>query len=74
MSNEVQPIKGYRKLNDNELALINEGKELAETVGEFIAKLEQVEGVDERCLALGKTNLQQGFMWQVRAIAQPTTF
>ena len=28
----------------------------------------------QRCLALAKTNLQQGFMWFVRAVALPQSF
>ena len=27
-----------------------------------------------RCLALAKTNLQQGYMWFVRAVAMPDSF
>ena len=41
---------------------------------EFIAKLEATESTDKRNVALGKTNLQQGFMWAIRGVAQPTTF
>lgn len=29
---------------------------------------------DRRCLALGRTNMQQGYMWLVRGIAMPTGF
>ena len=32
------------------------------------------EGTNKRAVALGKTNLQQGFMWAIRGVAQPTTF
>lgn len=67
-------IKGYRILNNEELDLINEGKALAEQCGDFIAKLEGISSNDHNHVALGKTNLQQGFMWIIRSIAQPTTF
>jgi hypothetical protein len=53
---------------------MNEGKALAEQCGEFIEKLSSVESTDKRNVSLGKTNLQQGFMWAIRGIAQPTTF
>lgn len=53
---------------------MNEGKELAKQVGAWIAKLQEQEGLDQRAVALGKTNLQQSFMWAIRGIAQPTTF
>jgi hypothetical protein len=74
MENQHQQIKGYRDLSKAEIDMMNEGKELAQKCGEFIAKLEANSTTDKRNVALGKTNLQQGFMWAIRAIAQPTTF
>ena len=74
MENQHQKIKGYRELSQEEIDLMNEGKELAEKCGEFIKDLEGMVDTDKRNVALGKTNLQQGFMWSIRAIAQPTTF
>lgn len=74
MQDQHKHIKGYRDLSQAEIDLMNEGKALAEQCGAFIAKLEAMAGNDQRCVALGKTNLQQGFMWSIRAIAQPTTF
>lgn len=74
MENQHKKIQGYRDLTQAEIDLMNEGKVLAEQCGDFIAKLEAIESTDKRNIALGKTNLQQGFMWAVRAIAQPTTF
>jgi len=74
MDNQHQKIQGYRDLSQEELNLINEGKVLAQQCGYFIAKLESIESTDKRNVALGKTNLQQGFMWLIRAIARPTTF
>ena len=53
---------------------MNEGKELAEKCGAFIDKLMVAESTDKRSVSLGKTNLQQGFMWAIRGVAQPTTF
>ena len=63
MENQHKKIKGYRDLSQNEIDLMNEGKILAEKVGEFVAKLEATESTDKRNVALGKTNLQQGFLW-----------
>lgn len=40
MDNQHQKIKGYRDLSQTEIDLMNEGKELAEKCGDFIAKLE----------------------------------
>ncbi|MFQ1393149.1 hypothetical protein ACJWSQ_26375, partial [Klebsiella pneumoniae] len=50
-------------------------------VGEFVEKLERAEFArnslqlpDKRWLAIGKTDLQKGFMAVIRSIAKPTTF
>lgn len=74
MDNQHQKIQGHRDLSQEEIDLMNEGKALAQQCGDFIAKLEAIESTDKRNVALGKTNLQQGFMWAIRAVAQPTTF
>jgi hypothetical protein len=66
--------KGYCELSQTEIDLINECKELSEKCGELMIKLETDSATDKRNVALGKTNLQQGFMWAIRSIAQPTTF
>lgn len=74
MDNQHKKIKGYRDLSQEEIDLMNEGKELAEKCREFVEKLQANEETDKRCVALGKTNLQQGFMWAIRGIAKPGTF
>ena len=74
MENQHRKIIGYRELSKEEIDLMNEAKELAKQCGALMEKLENTEGLDTRCLAIGKTNLQQGFMWSIRSIAQPTTF
>ena len=74
MKDQHEKIKGYRNLSQEEINLLNEGKALAEQCGIYIEKLMADEGTDKRAVALGKTNLQQGFMWAIRGVAQPTTF
>ena len=81
MKDQHTKIKGYRDLSAEEIALLNEGKDLAQKVGAFIEKLEAAEFAqtsdqtpDKRWLAIGKTDLQKGFMAVIRSIAKPTTF
>lgn len=74
MKDQHKQIKGYRDLSQEEINLMNEGKELAEQVGEYIAKLEAGTGLDQRWVAVAKTDLQKGFMSAIRSVAQPTTF
>jgi hypothetical protein len=75
MDNQHKKISGYRDLSQEEIDAMNEGKALAAQCGAWIEKL-QAQGIqlDQRAVSLGKTNLQQGFMWAIRGIAQPTTF
>lgn len=74
METMTQPkITGYRQLNETEAALMNEGKELAERVSQYLERLDRNEA-DPRWLAIGKTDLQKGFMAVIRSIAKPTTF
>ena len=87
MDTFTQPkITGYRQLSEEEVALMNEGKALAELVGIYIEKLRLHPDVnrpasgnfpaplDQRWISIGATDLQKGFMFLMRGIAQPTTF
>lgn len=84
METMTQPkITGYRQLNEAEVELMNEGKELAEQVGKFIEKLRMPPNgeplpkqaiPDQRWVSIGATHLQEGFMAVMRGIAKPTTF
>lgn len=74
------PVAGYQPQSDEKIDLANEGKELEERVLRWLEKLQIVGNpsqgeagfqIDNRFLALGKTNIQQGFMWAVRSIFQP---
>ena len=71
----LQPkITGYRQLSEAEVALMNEGKALAAACGEYIAKLRATQGLDQRWVSIGATDMQTGFMAAIRGIAKPTTF
>lgn len=74
MDNQHKKITGYRDLSQAEIDLMNEGKALAEQCGAFIEKLHNLPSADMRCVSIGKTELQTGFMWAIRGIARPTTF
>lgn len=74
MKDQHKQIKGYRDLTQDEIDLMNEANALAEQCGALIEKLMAIESTDKRCVALGKTNLQQGFMWAIRGVTKPETF
>lgn len=86
---EQPKIAGYRQLTEQEVALMNEAKAIAEQCGAFIERLRAmpatgkdgvpivVDGqpsIDQRWVSIGATHLQEGWMDVVRAIAQPSTF
>jgi hypothetical protein len=82
MDNQHRQIAGYRDLSAEEIALMNEGKALAAQVGAYCDKLREIDDpcapgkflADQRWVSIGATQLQQGFMALVRAIARPTNF
>ncbi len=75
METMIQPkVTGYRQLTEAEVALMNEGKALAERCGEYVAKLRALHGLDQRWVSIGATDLQTGLMALTRSVAQPTFF
>lgn len=74
MDNQHQLISGYRDLTEEEIALMNEGKALAEQVNAYLQKLGNTNGTDKRWVAIAQTDLQKGFMCAIRSIARQTTF
>lgn len=74
MKDQHTLIKGYRDLTQEEINLMNKGKELAAAVGALVENLEQREALDQRWVSEAKTTLQTGFMQLIRSIAQPSSF
>lgn len=74
MENQHSRIKGYRELDENEIAAINQIKSKAEMVGDLIESLNDNSSPDKRWLSIARTQLQQGFMALTRSIAKPDFF
>ena len=74
VDNQHKQIKGYRDLSAAEISLMNECKEAAIKVGDLCSKIMTTDGIDNRWAAIGKTDLQRGFMALIRAVARPQTF
>lgn len=74
MENQHQKIKGYRDLSQEEIDLMNEIKVKGVELGELVAKLRATEGLDQRWVSIGATDLQTGLMALTRGVAQPTSF
>lgn len=74
MDNQHRKITGYRELSAEEIALMNEVKEMGTQLGQLIEKLQANPDVDKRWLNIAKTDLQKGIMDAVRSIAKPDSF
>ena len=75
METFVQPkIAGYRQLNEAEAALMNEIKARGVELGDLVQKLRATDGLDQRWVSIGATDLQTGLMALTRGVAKPTTF
>lgn len=71
IENMKQTIKGYRQLDESELAIINKLKDLQSQVLHDIQSLEQHNSTDKRWVQAGKLDIQKGFMCLTRSIARP---
>lgn len=74
MENQHRKIKGYRELSQPEIDAMNAVKEKAAEVGELVRELEENKQLDQRWVAIAKTDLQKGFMAATRSIAKPDFF
>ncbi len=74
VDNQHKKITGYRDLSAQEIAAMNQLKEIGEMLGDAVAGLQNTPGIDQRWVAIGKTDLQTGIMALIRSVAQPTTF
>jgi hypothetical protein len=74
MKDQHTKISGYRDLSQNEIDLMNKIKAKGSELGELVAELRAAQGLDQRWISIGATDLQTGIMALVRGVAQPTTF
>lgn len=73
-TNQVKglPVSGYKPTQSQEdIDLVNEGKQLEERVLRYIDKLGDSPNRDHRFLATGRTDIQKGFMSVFRSVFQP---
>jgi len=74
MENQHIKIAGYRELNQEEIDLINQIKNIGVIIGALIKMLSEKAEVNQRWLSIGKTDLQKGFMALTRAVEKPESF
>jgi len=74
MENQHRKIKGYRELDEAEIALMNMVKEKGRELGLLVENLRATQDIDQRWVSIGATHLQTGLMALTRAIARPDFF
>ena len=67
-------ITGNRALAQAEIEAINRIRAVGHEVGQMIESLQGFEGLDQRWVSIGKTQVQLGLMALERGVAQPDTF
>lgn len=71
MDNQHRKISGYRELDQEEIDLMNAGKELERQCNAFLTDLSMTPEIDQRCVAIAKTNIETAFMYTIKSIARP---
>lgn len=87
MDNQHKQITGYRDLSQEEIEVMNAIKAHAETTRELVERVNQflqeqpepeapqtVTTDSFRWVSIARTELQQGYMALIRAVAKQTTF
>lgn len=65
------PVEGYRPQDGDRVALVNANKRIEEAVLRLLDRLAEDELVDRRWLAIGRTQIEQGFMAINRSVFKP---
>ena len=65
------PVKGYTPQPQYKIDTVNKAKELEERVLRYLDQLRTMPDVDQRCISVAYTNIQDAFMWANRAVFAP---
>jgi hypothetical protein len=77
VENQHRAIKGYRELDEADITAItaiNQIKLVGESLGKLVAQVSTYPDVDQRWVAIARTDFQTGLMALTRAIAKPESF
>lgn len=70
-THEGLPVRGYRAQPNSNVTLVNFNKQMEENILRVMDAMKGDEAIDQRWLALGRTQIEQGFMAFNRAIFKP---
>lgn len=71
MSNVGLPVKGYQAQTDDKIIIVNIHKQLEELVLRQMDALKVNPDVDQRWLAIARTQMEQAFMSMNRSVFKP---
>jgi hypothetical protein len=66
------PVAGYKPQTTSSIDLVNANKQAEERVLRILDALKSTPDIDQRWLAIGRTEIEKGFMAVNRAVFQPT--
>lgn len=66
------PVAGYQPQPQEAVDRVNSFKRIEEDILQQLDKLKEDSNIDQRWLAIGRTNLEQAFMAINRSIFKPT--
>lgn len=69
---QAMPVAGYTSQSDKRVTQVNLNKKLEEECLQTLDLLKEDPDVDQRWLAIGRTQLEQAFMAINRSIFKPT--
>lgn len=65
------PVAGYKPQSDESVALVNENKAAEERILRVMDKMRENVWIDQRWLAIARTQIEQGFMALNRSVFKP---
>lgn len=65
------PVSGYRPQSEEAVALVNGFKKIEEQILRLLDGMKEGTDIDQRWLAIGRTNIEQGFMAVNRSVFRP---
>ena len=68
---ERLPVAGYRPQTASAITLVNSNKQLEEAMLRQLDYMAKLDGIDQRWLAIGRTDLEKAFMSINRAVFRP---
>lgn len=71
MNHAPLPVSGYSTQSDENVSLVNNNKRREEKILRVLDEMATMPDIDKRWLAIGRTQIEQGFMAVNRSVFRP---